>query len=121
MPQGEPWEHCSSTLVFHQDFIGAVWAYQELRGRYRILKYSGDFDGAVPTLGTRRWLQEELKWPVLEKWRPYYLQGRLVGYLEERDGLTFASIHGAGHMTPLLKPAETYYLIASWVSGSDLI
>lgn len=85
-----------------------------------MLKFSGDFDGAVPTLGTQRWIKNELGWPVLERWRPYYFNDQLTGYIEERDGLTLATLHGAGHMTPLLKPAETYHLIFNWLFGRPL-
>jgi hypothetical protein len=31
---------------------GSIGIYKELKGKYRILKYSGDTDGAVPFMGT---------------------------------------------------------------------
>lgn len=69
---GKQWEICSSHLNYKQDYIGTVWAYKALRNRYRILKFSGDMDGAVPSLGTQRWIKYELGWEITEKWRPYY-------------------------------------------------
>ena len=32
---------------------------------------SGDVDGIVPVLGTRRWI-EKLDLPIVRKWRPWY-------------------------------------------------
>jgi hypothetical protein len=40
---------------------GSIWIYHILKGypdRYRLLHYSGDTDGAVATLGTRRWIAQ---------------------------------------------------------------
>jgi Serine carboxypeptidase len=64
-----------------------------------MLKFSGDIDAVVPTLGTMRWIHE-LGWKINNKWRPYYLNGMVAGYIEEHDGLTFATVRGAGHAVP---------------------
>jgi hypothetical protein len=39
----------------------------------------------------------------------------LCGYIEEREGLTFATVHGTGHMVPQWKRAEAYYLVFNWL------
>jgi hypothetical protein len=39
----------------------SIWIYNIFLGypnRYKIMHYSGDTDGAVATLGTRRWIQQ---------------------------------------------------------------
>lgn len=36
-----------------------------------ILVYSGDVDGSVPVMGTRRWLAS-LQLPTVKEWRPWY-------------------------------------------------
>jgi serine carboxypeptidase-like clade 2 len=65
-----------------------------------MLKFSGDTDGVVPTTGTINWINS-LGREVLEDWRPYYTpDGELGGYVEEFDGLTLGTVHGAGHMAP---------------------
>ena len=77
-----------------------------------MLKISGDTDGVVSTYGTKQWIKE-LDWRVTQQWRPYYVskQGvdsnddlQVAGYIEERDGMTFATVHGAGHAVPKYKP-----------------
>ncbi len=57
---------------------------------------------------------------MLQKWRPYFLDGQVAGYLEEYDGLMFTTVHGAGHMAPQFKPPQTYYMISQWVAGETI-
>jgi serine carboxypeptidase-like clade 2 len=69
-----------------------------------MLHYSGDTDGAVTTYGTKRWIKN-LNWAKKHNWRPWYTtfatEGKQVsGYVEEYDGLTFATVKGVGHMAP---------------------
>ena len=95
------------------------WIYEELKGKYRILFYSGNTDGAVPTHGSQKWMQE-LGWEVLEPFRPYYYNGQVAGFGTGRDGLTFGTIHGCGHMAPQWKRAETYHLIFNWIKEEHI-
>lgn len=40
----------------------SIWIYNIILGytdRYRVMHYSGDTDGAVATLGTRRWIWQQ--------------------------------------------------------------
>jgi hypothetical protein len=114
------WDMCNNTYNYTSGEQASQWIWEEMKASgqdYRLLKYSGDTDGAVPTLGTQRWINE-LNWPILEKYRPYYLEnGELGGYVEVRDGLTFTTVHGAGHMVPQFKRAEAFYMIKTWLSG----
>ena len=85
-----------------------------------MLKFSGDKDGAVPTLGTLKWI-EELNWRVTTDWSPYFVNEQIAGYIEHREGnFTFATVHGAGHMSPQDKRAETYHLIFNWLFKRDI-
>jgi len=52
----------------------SYWIYPILAANgIRILHYSGDTDGAVPTIGTKRWI-DLLKTPVVTggNWRPWF-------------------------------------------------
>jgi len=109
----QAWDFCSN-IDYTQQQRGSQWVYEKLQGQYRILKYSGDTDGAVPTYGTLGWINE-LNWNITEQWRPYFLGGQVAGYIEERDGLTFATVHGAGHMVPQFKRPQAFYLIFNWI------
>lgn len=42
-----------------------------------------------------------MNWAVTEAWRAYMVDDQVGGYIEVYDGgLTFGSVHGAGHMAP---------------------
>jgi len=64
-----------------------------------MLHFSGDIDGAVGTDGTYAWIKS-MGANILEEYRPYFLGTEVAGYIEEYEGLTFATVHGAGHMVP---------------------
>jgi carboxypeptidase C (cathepsin A) len=69
-----------------------------------MLKYSGDADGVVPTYGTQQWIKNSLNWTVTVPWYAYQVNNMVGGYVEVYEGnLTFATIHGAGHMAPQWK------------------
>ena len=96
------WDFCSSSIssMYERDLQrGSLWIYKQLRNKYRMLKFSGDADAVVPALGSMRWISE-LGWKVMRKWRPYMSEGEVIGYIEERDGLTFATVKHAGHAVP---------------------
>ena len=122
IPEGLPaWDMCLDGIDYTSLQVGSQWIWESLKGQYRMLKYSGDTDGAVPLIGTRNWINS-LGRTVLEEWRPFYIQDsetkqHLAGYIEEYDGLTLGTVHGAGHMTPQYKPAASYRLIFNWLKG----
>ncbi len=64
------WDLCSDDI--NKNYVkspeGSVGIYTALKGKYKMLKYSGDTDMAVPTYGTRDWI-ENLNWPVVNTWK----------------------------------------------------
>ena len=68
-------------------------------GTLRILVFSGDVDGILPVVGTRRWVAG-LGLRTLKAWRPWFSKtGQVAGHVVEYDqSLTFASVRNAGHM-----------------------
>lgn len=68
----QAWDLCTESIniEYQRDPNGSQWIYEALAGKYRMLHYSGDVDGAVPTLGTENWIAS-LNWDVSENWRAY--------------------------------------------------
>ena len=76
----------------------SYWIYPILRKKYKILIFSGDTDGIIPTYGTRLWIKD-LGWNIMVKEKPWFIDGQVAGYIENYDGLDFATVHGAGHLS----------------------
>ena len=68
------WDLCldKGDLSYTKNRAGSIGIYTELRGKYKILVYSGDTDGAVPTFGTKRWI-DKLGWPVSAPYTQFYV------------------------------------------------
>ncbi|GKF01907.1 serine carboxypeptidase-like protein 31, partial [Tanacetum coccineum] len=74
--------------------------------KLRIWVYSGDTDGRVPLLSTRYSLSS-LGLPITRAWTPWYHQKQVSGWLQEYDGLSYATFKGAGHQVSVFKPSES--------------
>lgn len=114
----QAWEECSNKLDYRIFQEASEWIYPILRGKYRIFIYSGDTDGAVPTLGSRLWING-LGWEKTEAWRPWFTDGQVSGYTEKFDGLDFATVKGVGHMAPQWARKPVQNMITSWIHGED--
>ncbi|KAL8103808.1 serine carboxypeptidase-like 31 [Apium graveolens] len=94
--------------------------YKELiAARLRIWVYSGDTDGRVPVLSTRYSLST-LVLPINRSWRPWYHQKQVAGWIQEYEGLTFATFRGAGHAVPIFKPSESLAFFSAFLKGQSL-
>ena len=71
------WEMCNGTI--NSNYIryanGSIDVYVQLQGKYRVLIYSGDTDMAVPTYGTRDWINN-LNYPVTKQWKQFFFRSR---------------------------------------------
>ena len=122
----QAWDLCVGppTWNYVRGTKGSQWVYEALKGKYRMLHFSGDTDGAVPTIGTEHWIAD-MNWPVEKDWAQYNttVNGTegLGGYYESYVGnFTFGTVHGAGHMAPQFKPEATYSLVFNWIFGRPL-
>lgn len=88
---------------------------------YKILFFSGDTDGAVPTLGSRRWITG-LGWPIKKdgEWQPWLIDEQVAGYLTRYKGLDFVTVHGVGHMAPQWKRKEVTTMITDWIHDEGI-
>lgn len=118
----QPWALCADDPWSYDALkVGSQWVWEGLKGQYRMLKFSGDVDGAVPTTGTINWVNS-MNRKIIDPWRPYHVAGRHspAGFIIEYDGMTLATVHGAGHMCPQFKPVETYHLIFNWLKNQPI-
>ncbi|KAL8460391.1 hypothetical protein ACS0TY_031287 [Phlomoides rotata] len=116
------WSICNMT-VFNgwSDSKGSVLPiYKKLisGAGLRIWVYSGDTDGRVPFLSTRYSLSS-LELSIKRAWRPWYHQKQVGGWIQEYEGLTFATFRGAGHAVPIFKPSESLAFFASFLAGQS--
>ncbi|KAJ7946938.1 Carboxypeptidase [Quillaja saponaria] len=84
----------------------------------RIWVYSGDTDGRVPVLSTRYSLSS-LGLPITKPWRPWYHEKQVSGWLQEYEGLTFATFRGAGHAVPCFKPSNSLAFFSAFLLGNS--
>lgn len=117
IPADHPaWEPCSAYLQYHPQPEGSIWIYTVLRHKIRMLFFSGNTDGAIPTYGSRQWI-EELGWNVTDEWRTWLTEGDDIvsGWVENRDGLDFIAVHGVGHMAPQWKRGPVTNMVNAWL------
>ncbi|KAI5560203.1 hypothetical protein BDE02_16G031000 [Populus trichocarpa] len=83
----------------------------------RVLVYSGDQDPAVPFTGSRTLVDGLAKRARIECNCALLVGGWTQVY---DDILTFATIRGAGHLTPLTSPKRSLALSAAFLAGNPL-
>lgn len=120
----QAWEGCTGNPLFNYPFSqeASVWIYTILqRYGYKLMHYSGDTDGVVPTWGTRMWI-ESLGWPVTEEWQAWTTDGQVSGYVQQYAGnFWFTTVHGVGHMVPGWKKKDAHIMISKWIHGESFL
>lgn len=84
----------------------------------KMLFYSGDTDGAVPTYGTKRWI-EDLNWDNAEDWMPWYTNSQVSGYHQQYEGLRFVTVKGVGHMAPQYAREQVTQMVTNFIHGEE--
>ena len=78
----QPWSSCTNDPRFdyRQQEEASEWIYRVLKMQptIRMMHYSGDTDGVVPTYGTKQWI-EGLNWDVKEPFTPWKLKDEVFG------------------------------------------
>lgn len=121
------WEDCSTTALNYssQDFLTSMLPVYvdllEYPANISIVVFSGDVDGVVPTIGTRRWIGEVLNLTIAEPWRPWIgSNGQVGGYTVGYEGLTFLTVRGAGHEVPQTQPGRAFDFFKRVLDGNPL-
>jgi len=84
--------------------------------KLKILVYSGDDDAVCSSLGTQQWIWN-LGYPVTRAWTDWKVDGQVAGFLVQFQGFSFTTIHGAGHMVPQTRPAQSLAMFQHFLSG----
>ncbi|KMZ68387.1 Serine carboxypeptidase-like 33 [Zostera marina] len=117
------WKVCSDSILntyYNYTVASVLPIYTKLiKAGLRIWIYSGDADGRVPVIGSR-YCVEALGLHLKTKWKPWYHQHQVAGRFVEYEGLTMATVRGAGHLVPLNKPREALRLINTYLSNQKL-
>ncbi|KAL5993430.1 Serine carboxypeptidase-like 35 [Asimina triloba] len=86
----------------------------------RVWVYSGDTDGRVPVTSTRYSINE-MGLKIKEKWRAWFHKQQVGGWVVEyEEGLTFATVRGAGHQVPVFVPVQSLSLFSHFLAGKPL-
>lgn len=112
--QGDP-----NILEYHSYPEASKWIYSVLRNKIKIMFYSGDTDGALPTYGTKKWIQS-LKWEKTTPIYQWFTDDQVSGYIEKYVGLDFVTVHGVGHMAPEWKPKPMQQIIMAWIHNEEI-
>ena len=119
-----PFQICSDAVGarYNNTMKGSYWTYPTLiKEGLRILVYSGDTDAIVPFNGNQKWIKNlnlEIEEPW-RQWRAFDDMDNVGGYVVKYKGLTFCTIKGTGHMAPMWKPKESYYMFEKFLNEED--
>lgn len=74
----------------------------------------GDYDFICNWIGNKKWT-ESFEWTgkkafVQQQLRPWMVNGKQAGITRAAKGLTYATVHGAGHMVGTACHSESYRL-----------
>ncbi|EIW74533.1 serine carboxypeptidase [Coniophora puteana RWD-64-598 SS2] len=97
---------------------------QLLERGVRALIYVGDYDWICNWLGNERWTLD-MAWTGHEEFsgqglREWFVDGEMAGKTRAAKGLTFATVHAAGHMVPYDKPQQALALVQRWLAKEEL-
>jgi serine carboxypeptidase-like clade 2 len=116
------WTACSDVLIkyWNDSETSLLPTYKKLiAAGLRIWVFSGDTDSVVPVTATRFSLNH-LNLTVQTRWYPWYAGNQVGGWTEVYNGLTFATVRGAGHEVPLFQPKRAFILFKSFLAGKEL-
>jgi carboxypeptidase C (cathepsin A) len=87
----------------------------------RILVYSGDDDSICATLGSQQWIWD-MGYEVSKPWAPWKMAGQTSGFHvafgKNGTAFQFATVHGAGHMVPATRPAQSLQVLQNYLDGT---
>ena len=117
------WEECNMDVhaQYKLTLEGSFWIYPVLKAAgIRMMFYSGETDGAIPTLATKKWI-EDLNYDVVQEWTPWmHGDNQVAGWWERYDGLDFIIVRGVGHMAPQWAPEAVLNMVNNWMANTTI-
>ncbi|PQQ13874.1 serine carboxypeptidase II-3-like [Prunus yedoensis var. nudiflora] len=111
------WSACSDTDWTDSPDTMLPTIQQIIQSGISFWIYSGDTDG-IFSVTSSRYALHILNLPIKTPWRAWYSNIREVGgYVVGYEGLTFATVRGAGIMVPSNQPQRALTLISSFLEG----
>lgn len=113
------WTPCSDVIEYSHSGPISVIAHHKyaLERGLRVLVYSGDLDFVVPYTGTLEWVYS-LGLTEEDAYGPWTLDHQVMGFRARfKEGLTFATVKGAGHMVPQTSPERALELFSRFLWG----
>eukprot|EP01063_Lacrimia_lanifica_P003914 TRINITY_DN1216_c0_g1_i1.p1 TRINITY_DN1216_c0_g1~~TRINITY_DN1216_c0_g1_i1.p1 ORF type:complete len:454 (+),score=159.68 TRINITY_DN1216_c0_g1_i1:49-1410(+) len=116
------WSMCSNEVGSHYSMhdvnqdVRPVWQFLQQQG-LDIVIYSGDDDAMCATAGTQALLWD-MAGEVKSAWAQWLMDGQVGGFIVKFNGLSFATVHGAGHMVPSTRPGHSLYLLSEFLQGN---
>ncbi|KAM3377154.1 hypothetical protein P3S68_009567 [Capsicum galapagoense] len=113
-----PWEPCSSDLPWKDGPSSMFPIYRRLfASGLRILLFSGDVDAVVSVTATRYSISA-MNLTIIKPWH-FWLDDtkEVAGYMVVYNGLTFATVRGAGHQVPQFQPRRAFALLNMFLAN----
>ena len=116
------WMDCNGTM--NQNWLfqpeASQWIYTVLKtsGYIRMMHYSGDTDGVLPTYGTKKWI-EDLNWDKIGNYTKWHTDMQVSGFYQKYVGLDFVTVKGVGHMAPQWARKPMQEIITKWIHQED--
>ena len=126
---GTKWMMCAPEPQFVYDTpynnksVGVLPLYRDFMANttWNILVYSGDVDSVVNFIQTQKVISS-LDRPAKTEFLPWYYRDQynsswmqVGGFYTQYDRISWASVKGAGHMVPTVKPAPAWQLLNSFL------
>lgn len=115
------WSPCSTVLTNWSDSPSSMLPTLKalIASGLRVWVYNGDTDGRIPVQSTR-YSVGALKLPTEKDWYPWFHDEQVGGWSQVYQGLTYATVRGAGHMVPSFQPGRALALLTSFLAGTPL-
>nr|XP_010933286.1 serine carboxypeptidase-like 35 [Elaeis guineensis] len=124
-----PYTSCSDVIQKWNDSPSTVLPILKkfMNAGLRVWVYSGDTDGRVPVTSTRYSInamglhEKKEKGTKWGGWRAWYHKEQVAGWVVEyEEGLTLATVRGAGHQVPLFAPDRSLSLLSHFLRSRRL-